>query len=350
MSTTETLHEDALAAINDRLAGLKLPTRLLTSHADGAPYDIRAITGKGFGCFAINDIKRGTRILEESPLLSTPIGFYFHEDIKAEFDKLSPTDQALYFSLHSAHGQNPASWPGHVHPMVAEKGKKRILEQHNARIGKKPSIVSIFQTNCMEKESGAAVYVHASRFNHACNPNAGFQWNPAIKKETIHAVRDIRAGEEITLSYCDATQNKAARLYQLKHYGFVCDCPACADDDDPDSFAAKSAARRYRLSELQRELEPVRGWALHKAGTKDGFAQYLLEYIGLLIEEGDYSGRLSSAYLDLGLFCESKGDLKMAQQATKKALKIRLDNMGSDYPDIKDYATVVKRINLAIDE
>ena len=106
----------------------------------------------------------------------------------------------------------------------------------------------------MEKDSGAAVYVHASRFNHSCNPNAGFNWNPAIQKETIHAAQDIAAGEEITLSYCDATQNRAARLYQLKHYGFECDCPACADDDDPESFAAQSAARRYRLSELQREL------------------------------------------------------------------------------------------------
>ena len=75
--------------------------------------------------------------------------------------------------------------------------------------------------------------------------------------------------------------------------------------------------------------------------------QYLLEYIGLLIKEGDYSGRLSNAYLDLGLFCEAQGDLKMAQQVTKKALKIRLENVGPDYPDIKNYAEVVKRISLA---
>jgi hypothetical protein len=44
-------------------------------------YEIRAILGKGYGCFALKAIKRGTRILADDPLLVVPIAHYMQEDI-----------------------------------------------------------------------------------------------------------------------------------------------------------------------------------------------------------------------------------------------------------------------------
>lgn len=112
----------------------------------------------------------------------------------------------------------------------------------------------------MEMGKGAAIFPHAARFNHGCNPNACFTWNEGVGKETIHAMRDIKEGEEITISYCDMMHDTPLRAWELKHYGFVCDCPACSgDENDEGSFAYKSAERRYKLQELERETRFLRG-------------------------------------------------------------------------------------------
>jgi hypothetical protein len=40
------------------------------------------------------------------------------------------------------------------------------------------------------------------------------------------------------------------RKFELRTYGFECDCVACRDATDPQSFAAKSRERRWRLREI----------------------------------------------------------------------------------------------------
>jgi hypothetical protein len=112
----------------------------------------------------------------------------------------------------------------------------------------------------MEVGRGAGVFPHAARFNHHCNPNACFTYNTSIERETIHAMRDIKEGEEITISYCDTIHDTPLRTWELKHYGFTCSCPACSGDvNDENSFAYKSAERRFRLGELERETRYLRG-------------------------------------------------------------------------------------------
>ncbi|KAF2469942.1 SET domain-containing protein, partial [Lindgomyces ingoldianus] len=308
-------------------------------------YEIRVVPEKGFGCFAINPIKRGTRILADSPLLIVPIAEYFQTDIQAAFDKLTHAEQAFYFTLHSAHGQDPANWPRRIHDSVVGRERQRIEEQHKARVGKEPSLISIFQTNCMEKDGGAAVFPNAARFNHSCNPNACFTWNPAIQKETVHAIKDIPAGDQITLAYCDTTHDKATRQWELKHYGFLCDCHACSgDESDSSSWAAKSAARRYRMMELQQETRYKRGKFLEFGVKTEAFVGKLLEFAKLMNEEGDYTARAADIYLDIALVCEQHGDLNFARLAAQKALQIIMDCAGPDFPDAKKYAGVVKRI------
>lgn len=95
----------------------------------------------------------------------------------------------------------------------------RIKEQHEARIAKSPSVLSIFQNNCMGTGSGAGIFPHAARFNHSCRPNASFNWNANIERQTIHIIHAIKKDEEITISYCDMTLEKPLRAWELKHYG-----------------------------------------------------------------------------------------------------------------------------------
>lgn len=155
----------------------------------------------------------------------------------------------MYFTLHSSHGQPASSWPSAVHSSVPDKERQRIEEQHAARTGPSPTLTSIFQTNCMGMGTGAAIFPNAARFNHACNPNACFSWNAKIGKETIHAMRDIEEGEEITLSYCGVDQGKRLRAWELKHYGFVCDCEACGDVEDVSSESGTACGQWRTNSE-----------------------------------------------------------------------------------------------------
>ncbi|KAF2746377.1 SET domain-containing protein, partial [Sporormia fimetaria CBS 119925] len=313
-------------------------------------YEVRLASGKGYGCFAIKPIKRGTRIIAESPLIFCPVAFYYENDIKEPFSKLSPEQQALYFTLHSAHNQDPSKYPKHIHPSVDESERCRIEEQRKARMAKEASVVSIFQTNCMQMEGGAAVFPYCARFNHSCNANATFSWNPAIWKQTVHAMRDIEEGEEITISYCDITLDRASRRWELMHYGFECECPACDDDEDPESFAAQTGPRRFRLMEIEEELKFMRGPMIAYGAKQEGFVGKLLEYTKLLIDEGDYTVRLANAYLDIAMTCEEHGDLRSAKLAALKALQIKLDSQGPDVPDVSQYQSVVGRINKKIAE
>ncbi|RYN26183.1 hypothetical protein AA0115_g7247 [Alternaria tenuissima] len=303
-----------------------MATSSIPSAPAGNPYyTIRAIPNKGYGCFALSDLPRGTRILSDTPLLIVPVANYMLSDIEKAFAELTPDHR--------------------IHESVLPKERTRIEQQHAARTGKEASLISIFQTNCMEMNAGAAVFPHASRFNHSCNPNACFSFNPSTGRENIHVMNLISAGTEITLSYCDMMHDKPLRAYELKHYGFVCDCPACADDeDDEESFGTKSAERRFRLAELERETRFFRGAGLSQGSEQQEFVKKLLELAALHKAEGDYSARLAAVFLDIALICEIKGDMHMADVAATKALEVKRDCQGEDFPNYGRDADVVHRV------
>src|SRR5262245_12299854 len=54
--------------------------RLTFASVENKYYQIQTIPGKGYGCIAIRDLQRGTRILEDSPLLIVPIAHYLQSD------------------------------------------------------------------------------------------------------------------------------------------------------------------------------------------------------------------------------------------------------------------------------
>lgn len=314
-------------------------------------YEVRAVTGKGYGCFAIKDIKRGTRILADAPLLVVPAGHYLQSDIEKAFDRLSPADKSLYFTLASGHGQDPTWWPNRIHATVVRccilhierfcgrwsmlslsmAFRIRRLMYHATIVAGPRAPADQGATRCANWQ-GTVSYEHlpnqlhgdeqwcsrvptCSAFQPLVQPERKLQLvrkplcfevlnnspairsrNPAIQKETIHIINDVKAGEEITLSYCDMMHSKAARAWELKHYGFVCDCRACTEDeDDQDSFAYKSAQRRFRIAELDGATRSLRGpGGLEQGAQQAGFVRQLLELASLHIQEGDYSVRLAS--------------------------------------------------------
>ncbi|KAL5450312.1 hypothetical protein PMIN07_001309 [Paraphaeosphaeria minitans] len=313
---------------------------------DNEFYEIRAVSGKGYGSFALKDLKRGTRILSDSPLLTIANGDYLVADIEEAFAKLSVDEQKLYWSLASSHGQDPKKWPSRIHESVKGRELQRIQEQHKARVGKEPSLLSIFQNNCMEMGKGAGIFPNAARFNHSCTPNASFNWNANMQRETVHIIHDVKAGEQITLSYCDMTHEKTLRAWELKHYGFSCDCPACVREEaDADGFAREGVDRRYRIKELEQTTSYLRGPNLEMGVKEPEFVKQLLELAVLHMDIGDYSIRLANIYMDLALACEFVGDFKNGQDMAANALRIKRDCQGEDSMDLEKYKGALKRLH-----
>lgn len=83
----------------------------------------------------------------------------------------------------------------------------------------------------LKSSGGTAVYQLASMFNHSCDPNLDitFPHNNAVL--VLRARRDIRAGEELTLSYIDAGQDFKSRQEKLQFsYGIECNCTKCQEE------------------------------------------------------------------------------------------------------------------------
>ncbi|KAF2644115.1 SET domain-containing protein [Massarina eburnea CBS 473.64] len=313
---------------------------------DNGYYEIRAITKKGYGCFALRDLERGTRILADAPLLIIPIALYMKEDVEKAYEKLSQEEKNIFLTLASAHGQDPRDWPNKIHARVSPREKLRVQQQHDSRVGKEATLLSIFQTNCMEWNNGAAVFPHASRFNHSCSPNANFSWNPAIGKETIHIINPVKKGEEITLSYCKMSHEKTLRAWELKHYGFKCDCEACVGEEEgkPDSFAHKTKERRFQITELERETRLMRGRHLEQARGSQLWMDQMAKLVELYTEEGDYTATLASVYFDLAIISELNGDMIPALTSAAQATKTMRESQGEDFPDYVEYQKVLSRL------
>ncbi|KAM0791081.1 hypothetical protein ACM66B_004372 [Microbotryomycetes sp. NB124-2] len=88
---------------------------------------------------------------------------------------------------------------------------------------------------------GVVISPLAALANHSCDPNSAVvypQSRIAINDERfmqLRAIRDIRADEEITISYVDNIMPKWHRQRTLlRHYQFECDCELCTTASIPD--------------------------------------------------------------------------------------------------------------------
>ncbi len=82
----------------------------------------------------------------------------------------------------------------------------------------------------LKKKIGVGLFPILSRsFNHSCDPNAEF-FNVHLRLR-VRLIRDVRNGEEITISYLNNEENKKKRQHRRemlkKQYNFECACVRC---------------------------------------------------------------------------------------------------------------------------
>lgn len=250
-------------------------------------YNIVPIEGKGHGAVSTTNIKRGTRIVSESPLitvprLSLPGGGHqaLDSSITRQLQTLSKDDQRKFFGLH------------------------------NNYVGKLSSpIKGIIKTNAMPLGANAivgGVFPQCARFNHSCNSNATYTWNENIQQECIYAIRDIPANVEITVSYLSDTEvwlaSPARRAHLLDAFGFECRCTdVCALPDD----------QRRVLDQRSETLGRLDGAVGDGRLIMDNPAR-ALQHCKTLAESGLVDHRLSRAYYDAFQVCVTHSDFARA--------------------------------------
>jgi hypothetical protein len=181
--------------------------------------EVRTVVGKGQGVFALCDIPRGTRIIAESALLKIgKEGASFTHKVVRAFNSLPASQQKSYLQLHA----------------FACDALKRMTKDQMGRdwstlTHMQRKVLAVYQTN----NFGDSVVLLGSRINHSCIPNTEAAYSLELDKETFNAVRDIAAGEELTLSYIHGVNlAKSERQKLLKKWGFTCTCLACTDTSE----------------------------------------------------------------------------------------------------------------------
>lgn len=228
-----------------------------------------------------------------------PPGF----SLRGQFNALNNEQRQAFLSLKN------------VHP------HKNADEQH----------FGIFKTNGlpMESDDEGGLFIETCRINHACDNNASSNWNTNIKKHTIHALRDIHEGEEITISYLGsrAWPREIRRQVLQAKFKFLCSCNLCGLP------ARESMQIDRELMNIARIMTLIPGTFMRN--PLQG-VRYMDQAVQLL------SGKEVGVSLLGGLLAEASkmdighGDLARARILAEKATPYLIISYGSDSVQVLD--------------
>ncbi|KAI1698325.1 SET domain-containing protein [Ditylenchus destructor] len=219
------------------------------------PIEISEIAHKGKGIIASRDIKKGTLLMvskafsmiydEDHPgidLLSTNLITKI-ADMKCSALNVIGTVQTLLRNpqradeLYGLHTGKNFEETGEVPKGVIDVGRIESICSMN---GFEPE--NVFETaddsqtddanTKFRFRKPAGLWTTPSYFNHSCIGNSHRTFYGDIM--VIHAICDLRKGEEITHNYVSPTIPYKERLEALQRYGFKCDCELCESErNDP---------------------------------------------------------------------------------------------------------------------
>ncbi|KAI1266283.1 hypothetical protein F5Y18DRAFT_435201 [Xylariaceae sp. FL1019] len=277
------------------------------------------------GLFATRDLSRGSLLLTEAPILISTAeeGIKEMEDYQGaeasayarKFDQLSAEDQANYLTLtttrSSTHRQsrrqptlmdadcNQDAINRYVQDKIQHKPELNVADEvaHYTRVC---NILDIYYVKMYaEREDGCdfGVFLNSSMINHSCTPNASEHFDGDSGLLKIFAMRDIPAGEEITVGRIDLVQTREERHNDL---GYTCGCPTCRFP-----YPKVSDQRRARLQQIFDVLDnsclflqPKHVTVTHVKDIGDGNA-LAIEYMKLLQKEGLVGVALTWCWLQL---------------------------------------------------
>ncbi|OCK83190.1 SET domain-containing protein 5 [Lepidopterella palustris CBS 459.81] len=182
------------------------------------------------------------------------------------------------------------------------------------------------------------IFLEACRINHACDNNAQKNWNENIKRHTVHALRDIEQGEEITICYLAILKNRKARqeAFQIK-FGCTCSCRLCSLPSEQSQESDKRLDEIHRLENLIGE----RGM-LGILSTPLRILRYVDQQVQLYNEQGPGDAGLPRAFFDAAQIAIANGDLARGRIFLEKAIFGWQTALGSDSTEVAEYGVLAK--------
>ncbi|EFX03679.1 oxysterol-binding protein [Grosmannia clavigera kw1407] len=221
-------------------------------------WEVRPSPGKGRGMFAVVDIVRGTRLLEEQPLfvVSPPplvpgVGFSLSSMqpvVEEAFAGLSTAQQVEFRSLHEVQLAGEESEGRRSEDEEGNKRSEEEKETHGRRL------MRILRSNGYNTQDGrVAIYPKAALVNHDCRPNV-FNTDVAGRR-VIMATRDIAVGEELLTTYVPLLADTTTRQRRLIQYGFHCSCVACLAGERDGAGDGTDDGHRIYMGAVLDDLE-----------------------------------------------------------------------------------------------
>ncbi|KAG5642440.1 hypothetical protein DXG03_002786 [Asterophora parasitica] len=197
----------------------------------------------GMGVFATRNIAMDDLIVSERPLLMAPhvippLPLNFSPDFKPTHAQIMEArmvqyEQYLDMALERMFPENCAAFLA-LHNAHTEDGSGPIYGRVRTN-----NILALDEPGGDSSRAMIAVFKDISRINHSCVPNAEYgKLDVASLSLQLHAIRDIKKGEEIFIAYCPPTMPTTKRQAKLEPYGFQCTCRVCSDPNS-DAFVAK---------------------------------------------------------------------------------------------------------------
>jgi SET domain len=277
----------------------------MQSTTGNSMYALQDVLGKGKGLVAIEKISKGTRILSEEPIIAIPRNGMNSErlqiSIYQQVATLSEHQQRAFLSMHNIHPYRDAA--------------ERYL--------------GIFQTNSLPAEAvgdKGAIFLEACRINHACDNNAQKSWNEKIKRHTVHALRDINKGEEITITYLAPLKNRKARQKALQErFGFTCLCRLCSLPPEQSQESDRRLEEIHRLDGVIDQLG-TEGILVSPLRT----LRYFDQQVRLYHEQGREDVGFAQAFVNAAQLAIANNDLARGRIFAERAASVWKTTIGGD--------------------
>lgn len=237
---------------------------------ENLPFHVAEVEGKGNGVVANHRLTRGDPIMAHTPVLLIHQAFREEPDQERQHHLLDlalkslPDHTADLFMGQMAH--NPDE-----HPVAAR-----------------------LTTNAFRLDVGGDDGQHYGAFpevgktNHDCRPNAAYYVDQSTLMHITTAVRPIKAGEEITITYLDPLAPHADRQERAQsHWGFGCTCAYCSATADE---VTESDTRLKELKWIEGQLQDLKN-------TSNDVSVGLITYLLKLYEDERLHCRIANAYI-----------------------------------------------------
>ncbi|CCE29284.1 uncharacterized protein CPUR_02977 [Claviceps purpurea 20.1] len=320
----------------------------MNSPVNDSMYVLQDIPGKGKGLVATRNIPRGTRILSEQPLITLPTDINSEKggrSIRRQLKALSVDKRRAFLLLHNAHQFDYMDYDNMYYSYESDDAYESdysddIIDMYENYIRNKDATdildddweqcIGIFSTNVLSMNEGnrkqGGIFLEACRINYDCDNNVMHYWNDETKRQTVHAIRDINAGEELTMSYLVFLLNRESRQRLIKlSSDFTCFCRLCSLPDEQSEKRDRKMEQIVRLGDRCKLI------------VKEFPLQTLLFYHAQMciyseLGRGDSdSAQVYELAADLTI---AHGDLARTRVFAQKAASIWTTVTGSDNPQV----------------